>query len=276
MLFKIKSKTFSLNKSPLIVGVLNVTPDSFYDGGKYKTQSQILKRVDKMIKEGADIIDIGAESTRPYSKRVSLDDESKRLLPILKTIKKNFDIPLSIDTMKSKIADMCLKEGAEIINDATGFLYDKNIPKIIARHRAAVIINHTPALPDNMQEQCDYKNIIKEITLFFKSKIKICRNLGVDENSIILDPGIGFGKETLHNIDLIKNVKKFNSLKMPLMYGVSNKSFIGNILKVKNPRKRVNGSTIAAYVCIQNGAKLIRTHNIRETKEMITMWRQLN
>ena len=161
MLFKIKSKTFLLNEFPLIVGVLNVTPDSFYDGGKYKTQNQILKRVDKMIKEGADIIDIGAESTRPYSKRISLDEESKRLLPVLKTIKKNFDIPLSIDTMKSEIADVCLEEGAEIINDATGFLYDKNIPKIVARHKAAVIINHTPSLPGDMQEKCNYKNIIK-------------------------------------------------------------------------------------------------------------------
>jgi dihydropteroate synthase len=276
MLFKIKSKTFLFDEFPLIVGVLNITPDSFYDGGKYETQNQILKRVDKMIEEGADIIDIGGESTRPYSKRISLDDERKRLLPALKKIKKNFNIPISIDTMKSKIADICLKEGAEVINDATGFLYDKNIPKIVAKHNAAVIINHTPSLPDDMQMKCNYKNLTKEISLFFKSKIKICRDLGVDKKSIILDPGIGFGKETAHNIDLIKNIKDFDSLKMPLMYGVSNKSFIGTILKIKNPRKRVTGSVIAAYVCIQNGAKLIRTHNIKETKEMIMMWRKLN
>ena len=276
MLFETKSKTFLSKEFPLIVGVLNLTPDSFYDGGKYKTRDQVLRRVEKMVLEGADIIDIGAESTRPFSKRISASNELKRLLPHLKMIKKNFDIPLSVDTMKSQVAEASLSEGAEIINDATGFLFDKNIPKVVGKHSGAIIINHAPSLPEDMQKNTNYKDIISDIKAFFKIQIKTCMKSQINRTSIVLDPGIGFGKKTNHNIDLIKNIKKFKSLGFPLMYGVSNKAFVGEILKIKNPKKRTNGSVIASYVCIENGAQLIRVHNVKETKQMVTMWRELN
>tara|TARA_B100000959_G_scaffold283742_1_gene353423 strand:+ start:1686 stop:2516 length:831 start_codon:yes stop_codon:yes gene_type:complete len=276
MLFKIKSKTFLPKEFPLIVGVLNLTPDSFYDGGMYKTRDQVLKRVEKMVLEGADIIDIGAESTRPFSKRISASNELKRLLPHLRMIKKNFDIPLSVDTMKSQVAEVSLGEGAEIINDVTGFLFDKDIPKVVGKHNGAIIINHTSSLPDVMQENTSYNDIVSDIKAFFKVKIKTCIKSGINKNSIVLDPGIGFGKKTNQNIDLIKNIEKFKSLGCPLMYGVSNKAFIGEVLKIKNPKRRTNGSVVAAYVCIENGAQLIRVHDVKETKQMVTMWRELN
>tara|TARA_B100000029_G_scaffold222996_1_gene220908 strand:+ start:9862 stop:10692 length:831 start_codon:yes stop_codon:yes gene_type:complete len=275
MTFRIKSTTYNSDDFPLIVGILNLTPDSFYDGGKYTENDKILRRVEKMIKEGADIIDVGAESTRPQSKRISTQEELERLLEPLKIITSNFDIPISIDTMKSEVADAALSEGAEIINDATGFLFDKEVPKIVGKHNASIIINHTPALPEEMQSKCEYVNIINDIKTNFEMKIISCIKEGISKESIVIDPGIGFGKTLAHNIELIIKAKEFKIFNLPLMYGVSNKNFIGQILKIKEPSERVLGSVIAANACIRNGADLIRVHNIKETKEMILMWREL-
>ena len=275
MVFKIKSRTYAKHNFPLIVGVLNLTPDSFYDGGKYNTIDKILKKVEKMVKEGADILDIGGESTRPFSKRISSSLEIKRLLSPLKKIKKNFDIPISVDTMKSEVAEVCLSEGAEIINDATGLMFDQKIAKVVARYNAAQIINHTPDMPERMQEKPYYLNITEEIKSFFHKNIIFSLKAGISKESIVLDPGIGFGKNLTHNIELIKNIKEFKKLKLPLMYGVSNKTFIGEITKVKNPRKRIIGSIVTANICIRNGVEMIRVHNVKETKQMISIWSEL-
>jgi dihydropteroate synthase len=275
MVFKIKSRTYAKHNFPLIVGVLNLTPDSFYDGGKYNTIDKILKKVEKMVKEGADILDIGGESTRPFSKRISSSLEIKRLLSPLKKIKKNFDIPISVDTMKSEVAEVCLSEGAEIINDATGLMFDQKIAKVVARYNAALIINHTPDMPERMQEKPYYLNITEEIKSFFHKNIIFSLKAGISKESIVLDPGIGFGKNLTHNIELIKNIKEFKKLKLPLMYGVSNKTFIGEITKVKNPRKRIIGSIVTANICIRNGVEMIRVHNVKETKQMISIWSEL-
>ena len=275
MVFKIKSRTYAKHNFPLIVGVLNLTPDSFYDGGKYNTIDKILKKVEKMVKEGADILDIGGESTRPFSKRISSSLEIKRLLSPLKKIKKNFDIPISVDTMKSEVAEVCLSEGAEIINDATGLMFDQKIAKVVARYNAALIINHTPDMPERMQEKPYYLNITEEIKSFFHKNIIFSLKAGISKESIVLDPGIGFGKNLSHNIELIKNIKEFKKLKLPLMYGVSNKTFIGEITKVKNPRKRIIGSIVTANICIRNGVEMIRVHNVKEAKQMISIWSEL-
>jgi len=275
MVFKIKSRTYAKHNFPLIVGVLNLTPDSFYDGGKYNTIDKILKKVEKMVKEGVDILDIGGESTRPFSKRISSSLEIKRLLSPLRKIKKNFDIPISVDTMKSEVAEVCLSEGAEIINDATGLMFDQKIAKVVARYNAALIINHTPDMPERMQEKPYYINITEEIKSFFHKNIIFSLKAGISKESIVLDPGIGFGKNLSHNIELIKNIKEFKKLKLPLMYGVSNKTFIGEITKVKNPRKRIIGSIVTANTCIRNGVEMIRVHNVKETKQMISIWSEL-
>tara|TARA_Y100001960_G_scaffold219523_1_gene229445 strand:+ start:2490 stop:3320 length:831 start_codon:yes stop_codon:yes gene_type:complete len=275
MVFKIKSRTYAKHNFPLIVGVLNLTPDSFYDGGKYNTIDKILKKVEKMVKEGVDILDIGGESTRPFSKRISSSLEIKRLLSPLRKIKKNFDIPISVDTMKSEVAEVCLSEGAEIINDATGLMFDQKIAKVVAKYNAALIINHTPEMPERMQEKPYYINITEEIKSFFHKNIIFSLKAGISKESIVLDPGIGFGKNLTHNIELIKNIKEFKKLKLPLMYGVSNKTFIGEITKVKNPRKRIIGSIVTANICIRNGVEMIRVHNVKETKQMISIWSEL-
>ncbi|MBT3445980.1 dihydropteroate synthase [bacterium] len=274
MFLKTKTKNLNINKKPLIVGILNLTPDSFYDGTKNLTKTKVLKQVERMVKEGADIIDIGAESTRPNSERISLREEEKRIKTNLIEIIRNFDIPISIDTMKSEIADLALSEGAEIINDVTGFQHDSKMPSIIGHHKAAVIINHTPSMPENMQRNTSYTNITKNIKDYFVMRIKQCSDSKINKKSIILDPGIGFGKTTNQNLRLIKDIRKFSSLNLPIMMGVSNKSFIGNILNISDPRERINGSIVASLLCLQSGAKLIRVHNVKETSEMIKIWSQ--
>lgn len=276
MHLKIKKKKFNLDQSPLIVAILNLTPDSFYDGNKYKTKDSLLKRVEQIVKEGADILDIGGESSSPQSKRISAEIEKDRVIEKLILIKKNFDIPISVDTMKSYVADICLKEGAEIINDVTGYQFDPEMPRVIADHKAAVIINHTSDLPHRMQSKTDYKNIMKEIKKYFKSKVKVSLQSGIDPGSIIIDPGIGFGKTTNQNLELINKASQFLKLNLPLMYGVSNKSFLGDILKIKNPKDRENASVVAACFCLINGANLIRVHNIKDTKEMIKISMELS
>ena len=275
MYFKVGKKNFNLTSSPLILGILNLTPDSFYDGNQYKTKSSILKRVEKMIKEGADILDIGGESTRPNSKRISIKTERDRILNNIILIRKNFDIPISVDTMKSKIADMCLNEGADIINDVTGYQFDEKMPQIIAKHNAAVILNHTSDLPDKMQSKTTYKNLINDIKKYLNDRAKLSIKFGINTKSIVIDPGVGFGKTTIQNLKLIKNTKEFKKLKYPLMYGVSNKAFLGDILNIKNPKDRLNASIITGYECISLGANLIRVHNINETKEMVKIWSYL-
>ena len=259
----------------MIVGILNLTPDSFYDGNKYKSRYSILKRVEQIIKEGADILDIGAESTRPKSKRISLKTEKERLINNTILIRKNFSIPISIDTMKSEIADICLNEGANIINDVTGYRFDNEMPNVISRNNAAVIINHTSDLPNLMQSKTKYKNLIKDIKTDLKNKVKTSIKMGINPHSIVIDPGIGFGKTVKQNITLIKKAEEFSKLKLPVMYGVSNKSFLGEILKIKIPKNRINASVVAACFCLNNGANLLRVHNIKETREMIKIWQEL-
>ena len=273
MLLKVPSKTFRSNDFPLVVGVLNLTPDSFYDGGKYNDLRSIYKLVEKYLDEGADIIDIGAESTKPGSKRVSYEEEKRRLFPIVNKIIKKYNPIISLDTMKSEIAKIGLDLGVELINDVTGFMYDESMPKVIANYKCGLIINHTTGLPEIMQKKTNYKNIIKDIIKFFESILDTCKKNNIPLNSIVLDPGIGFGKTTEQNIHLIKKADEFQIFKRPIMYGISNKSFIGNILNIKNPDKRVNGSVISSLFSIMNGVNIIRTHNVKETVEMIKLWR---
>ena len=273
MLLKVPSKTFRSNDFPLVVGVLNLTPDSFYDGGKYNDLRSIYKLVEKYLDEGADIIDIGAESTKPGSKRVSYEEEKRRLFPIVNKIIKKYNPIISLDTMKSEIAKIGLDLGVELINDVTGFMYDESMPKVIANYKCGLIINHTTGLPQIMQKKTNYKNIIKDIIKFFESILDTCKKNNIPLNSIVLDPGIGFGKTTEQNIHLIKKADEFQIFKRPIMYGISNKSFIGNILNIKNPDKRVNGSVISSLFSIMNGVNIIRTHNVKETVEMVKLWR---
>ena len=273
MILNIRGNRYNAKDFPLILGILNLTPDSFSDGGKYNTEYKALKKVEEFINEDVDIIDIGAESSRPGSKRISLSEERRRLFPIISKIKKKFNIIISLDTMKSEIAQEGFDKGIEVINDVSGFMYDDKMPNVIGKNDGAVILNHTSALPETMQKNTKYKNIFNDIKIFFTNRIKKCIKNNISNKSIILDPGIGFGKNTQQNIDLIKNVKKFKNFDLPLMYGVSNKKLLGDILGIENPKKRVNASVITGLILLINGVNLLRVHNIKETKEMLRLWR---
>ena len=273
MILNIKGNRFNNKDFPLLLGILNLTPDSFSDGGKYNSEYKALKKVENYLNEDVDIIDIGAESSRPSSKRISLSEERKRLFPIVSKIKKKFDVIISLDTMKSEIAKEGFDKGIEIINDVSGFMYDSKMPNIIGKNNGAVILNHTSALPETMQKNTKYKNIFNDIKSFFTNRIKKCIKNNISDKSIILDPGIGFGKNTQQNIDLVKNVKKFKNFGLPIMNGVSNKKFLGEILGIDDPNKRVNASVITALLLLINGVNLLRVHNVKETKEMLNLWR---
>ena len=273
MVLNIRGNRYNAKDFPIILGILNLTPDSFSDGGKYNTEYKALKKVENFINEDVDIIDVGAESSRPSSKRISLSEERRRLFPIISKIKKKFNIIISLDTMKSEIAQEGFDKGIEIINDVSGFMYDDRMPNVIGKNDGAVILNHTSALPDTMQKNTKYKNIFNDIKIFFTNRIKKCIKNNISNKSIILDPGIGFGKNTQQNIDLIKNVKKFKNFDLPLMYGVSNKKFLGDILGIDNPEKRANASVITGLILLINGVNLLRVHNVKETKEMLRLWR---
>lgn len=256
------------SKRTLIMGILNITPDSFYDGGKYNSTEEAIKHAKEMIDAGADIIDIGGESSRPGSKKISEEEELNRILEVVKTITKETDIPISIDTYKPKVAEECLKAGAKIINDITG-LQNQEMIEVIKRHNAAVIIMHMQGNPETMQDNVQYENIIEEIKHFLKIQSAKAKSAGIKE--IVLDPGIGFGKKLEHNLSLIKNLGEFKQLDYPILFGASRKSFIAMITG-NEKQDRLPGTIAANTAAILNGADIIRVHDVKECKQaaMIT------
>ncbi len=255
-------------KKTLIMGVLNVTPDSFSDGGDFFNLKDAVAQAKKMVKEGADIIDVGGESSKPNAKPVSAQEELKRVLPVLKKLSKIIKVPISIDTYKPEVAEECLKAGAGIVNDITG-LENPAMVKVAAKYKVPVIIMHMQGRPQTMQKNPKYKNVVKDVYKFFQRRISVARKAGI--KNIILDPGIGFGKTTQHNIELIKNLDYFVSLRCPIMIGVSRKSFLGKINNIENPKDRLLESIAAMSVAIINGASIVRVHNVAESKRVVSI-----
>lgn len=254
----------------LIMGVLNVTPDSFSDGGEFLSPLPAIEHAYKMIEEGADIIDIGGESSRPGSDPVSIDEEINRILPIIEELIDNISVPLSIDTYKSKVAKKALKLGVEIVNDISGLRSDPEMGKIISEYKAYVIIMHMKGTPKNMQDDPKYDNLLGEIIEFFNRQIQFAVNSGIQKTRIILDPGIGFGKRIADNFVLLNSLKMLADLGYPLLVGPSRKSFIGLTLKLP-PNQRVEGTSVAVTASILNGAKIVRVHDVKEMKRVVTI-----
>ena len=253
-----------------IMGILNITPDSFYKESRVISVNTALKRADKMIREGADILDIGGESSRPGSDPVSKEEELKRILPVINGLIKKFDIPVSVDTYKSAVARTVLEEGVSIINDISGLRFNPNMAKTIASAKAAVIIMHISGKPKTMQKNPSYKSIMREITAYLKRGIKQAVSSDIKGSSIIVDPGIGFGKNFSHNITILKKLKQLQKLKKPILLGLSRKSFIGKILDLP-VEERLEGSIAASVFGILNGAQILRTHDVKETKRAVAV-----
>lgn len=254
---------------PLIMGILNITPDSFSGDGLYKYSSSIiLKKAMQMQDDGADIIDIGGESSRPYALPVSLKEELKRTIPIIKKLSKKLSIPISIDTYKPETAKQALDNGASIVNDITALGAGLEMAKIIKQFNAAVILMHMQGRPQNMQKNPKYKSIISDITSYLKKSIDFAVNNGISRKKIIIDPGIGFGKTADDNLKIINNLNLFSSLKQPIMVGISRKSFIGKILNLE-VQDRLIGTIAAQCIAILKGANILRVHDVKKTKETL-------
>ncbi|HCM46674.1 MAG TPA: dihydropteroate synthase, partial [Colwellia sp.] len=255
---KLLSSSQSITNSPQVMGILNVTPDSFSDGGKFVTFDKALAQVEKMIHDGADIIDIGGESTRPGAIDVSEEDELVRVIPLLKAIKSNFDIKVSIDTSKAEVMSQAIAYSADIINDVRA-LQNEGCLAVLAQSDVPVCLMHMQGLPRSMQVNPKYNDVIGDIKQFFIERIKICENAGIKRNRIILDPGFGFGKTLEQNYQLLAQLNQFNDLGLPLLSGTSRKSMIGNLL-ARNVDERLAGSLTTAIIAAQQNATIIRVH----------------
>jgi dihydropteroate synthase len=248
------------------MGILNITPDSFSDGGKYYQLDKALFHVEEMISQGVDIIDVGGESTRPFSNPVELDEELNRVIPIIENINKNFDIIISIDTYKSRVAEEALKNGAEIVNDISGFTFDEKMVDITSKYNATCIVMHIKGTPKNMQVDPKYNNVVEEIYNFLNQRVEILRERSIQ--NIIIDLGFGFGKSLDDNYILLNNLKSFKKIGCPILSGISRKSMIGKVVDV-DPENRVSGTLALNTIAILNGTSILRVHDIKENYQAI-------
>lgn len=258
------------NRKPLVMGILNVTPDSFSDGGKYNNLNKAINHAIRMEDEGADIIDIGGESTRPGAKPVDIEEELKRVIPVIEGIRKRSNIIISIDTYKSVVAAKAISAGAGLVNDISGLRFDKNMVRIVSESKVPVIVMHMLGNPQNMQSDISYANLMKELILFFEERVSVLTANGVNKINIILDPGIGFGKTIDHNLTIIRELNRIVDLGFPVLVGPSRKSFIGNILNLSF-EERIDGTAAVVTAAIMNGSRIVRVHDIKEMLRIVNM-----
>ena len=263
----------NFNKIPNIMGVLNLTPDSFSDGGKFNTTNRGVKRAFEIFKSGANIIDIGGESTRPGSKAINEKLEWKRIHKTLKSISNK--IPLSLDTRKSIIMEKGIELGVKIINDISGLSYDPRVIKILKKSKTPFVIQHSLGEPENMQNKPSYKNEILDIYDFFEEKIKLLRSIGIKHNNMIIDPGIGFGKNLRHNINLIHNISIFHTLGFPILVGNSRKRFIKDLSGKNDTKSRIGGTVASSLYLMMQGVQILRIHDVNELLQGIKVFKQL-
>ena len=267
MIYRFGNTEYDLFARTYIMGILNITPDSFSDGGKYFDGNVLLDKVIsdavRMEKEGADFLDVGGESTRPGSESIDTDEELRRVIPVIEELKKKVSIPISIDTYKHEVAEEALKAGAVIVNDISGFKFDIENAEVTAEYNASCILMHIKGTPKNMQENPVYENVVREVYDYLKESADIAKSFGIKQ--IITDVGIGFGKSLEHNIELIRNLRKFRDLGYPVLLGVSRKSFINKIIP-SSVEDRLEGTISANVAGIINGANIIRVHDVKENK----------
>ena len=264
-------RKLNYSNKTVVMAILNVTPDSFSDGGKFLSIDNALQQTEKFISEGADIIDIGGESTRPNSQRVSVEDEIKRVVPIIEAISKRFDIPISIDTSKSKVAEKAVEAGAEIINDISGLKFDENIAQVAANTNAGLILMHLRGTFETMHKLEPVDNIMVEIAAEFNWSIETAKNYGVKAENIALDIGIGFSKTFEQNLELIAKLDKLTKQfsEFPILVGTSRKSFLGKILGGNLADERLIGSLASVSIVVWNNANIVRVHDVKETVETL-------
>jgi len=265
-----RRRTFHLGERTLLMGVLNITPDSFSDGGLFFDKTKAIAHGLKMVEEGADIIDIGGESTRPGSKPLGLEEELRRVLPVIEALSKETDVPISIDTYKSEVARRAIEAGAEIINDISGLHFDPELARVAAKENTPVVLMHIRGTPETMQKDVHYGSLFSEIIAYLNEGIRRVESAGVAPEQIVVDPGIGFGKTLEDNLLLIKHLSEFRILGKPILLGTSRKSFIGKILDAQ-PDQRLEGTLSSIAIGVLNGAHIIRSHDVLQAKRAIAV-----
>ena len=255
------------------MGILNVTPDSFYDGGSYKNETEILSQVEKMIDEGATFIDVGAYSSKPGADFVSDEEELNRILPVIDLLLNKFpDVLLSIDTFRSNVAKQAINKGAALINDISAGMLDDNMLQTVAQLKVPYVMMHMKGTPQNMQSQAIYDDVVKEVMFYFSERINAARKLEI--NDVIVDPGFGFAKTLEHNYEIMQNLDFFSILELPVLVGISRKSMIYKLLE-NEPKDALNGTTVLNTIALQKGAQILRVHDVKEAQECIKIYNQL-
>ncbi|KKM87423.1 hypothetical protein LCGC14_1269040 [marine sediment metagenome] len=302
MIIKHNKGCLEVGERTLVMGILNVTPDSFYDGGRYDDLESALNHARKMIEDGADIIDVGGESTRPGSSHVTADEELRRVIPVIKELSRETDKPISIDTYKAEVADKAIEAGAQIVNDISGLQADNEMVRVVAANNTPIIIMHIKGQPHDFPKDPIYDDLISEIILFFKKKIDFAVKSGIAENNIIIDPGIGFGKTPLHNLEILKRLSELKCLNRPVMIGTSRKSFISSMLRLSEPARlrphsllaqassggrsggeeglskdnsQLVGTLVTLVIAIMKGVNIVRVHDVKEAVQVTKMCRAI-
>ncbi len=257
---------------PKIMGIVNVTPDSFSDGGQFLSTSKAIEHALRLVEEGADIIDIGGESTRPGAETIPVEEELKRVIPVIEGLSKRTTTKISVDTRKAQVMEQAIEAGCHIINDVSALTYDDMSLSVLEKSKIPVILMHAKGTPKNMQDAPQYEDVIEEITQFFTSRISACLEQGILKENIIIDPGIGFGKTLDHNLSIMKNIDKFLHFEPPILIGASRKRFIGELTNANKTEDRLGGSLATAIWCADKGANILRVHDVAATKQALDIW----
>ncbi len=266
-LWRLPSGVMELSR-PRVMGILNITPDSFSDGGELTNLDAALRRAEEMILGGAAILDVGGESTRPGSGRVQVGEECERVVPFIEAATRRFVVPISVDTRKAAVARAALEAGAEIVNDVSGFAHDSDMPEVVKEHGAAAVLMHMRGDPDTMMEHAHYGDLLEEIGEELRASVTIARSAGIPSESLVLDPGIGFAKDPGQSLLLLKELDRLLEIGFPLLVGPSRKSFIGAILDV-GPKERLAGTVAACVLAYQRGARIFRVHDVQPVAQAL-------
>jgi dihydropteroate synthase len=270
LFLRFRKKSYDLSQRTLIMGALNVTPDSFSDGGHFFDQEKAIEEGLRLAQGGADILDIGGESTQPGAKPLDAEEEKRRVIPLIRTLVQKIDIPISVDTRKASVAEKALETGAEMINDISALRFDERMAEVVARWKVPVVLMHMRGNPETMQLDTHYDDFLGEILSFFRERVAFAESRGIPADQIVLDPGIGFGKslEEQHNLILLKYLQSFKVLEKPLLIGTSRKAFIGKILGLP-PQEREEGTMATVAVAILNGANIVRVHEVERMRRVV-------
>ena len=270
MVLRARQHKFAFPRPAMVMGIINVTPDSFSDGGRYSDAKTAIEHAMRLVEEGAEIIDVGGESTRPRATPVDEAEELRRVIPVIKELAGNVKIPISIDTMKPEVAQAALDAGACIVNDVAANREDEAMWRVVAKAKAGYVCMHMQGVPQTMQANPSYSNVVEEVETFFRERINRLNDCGVASEQIILDPGIGFGKTAEHNLQLLGGLKKFTKLERPLLLGVSRKSFIGKLFGTELAA-RLPAALACASLAVEAGVQIIRAHEVAETVQALRM-----